>query len=187
MRGTGPQGRMTCTFAEVGLAHGRDAGDDGGLDGAGVLVELRGRREAHGVGVARVLAGALVDAGEVPALVEGVLEPDRLLAFEDEVDDVVDGADDVPDVPADGVGDAAAGIAELFDGEAIGGAEGVLEDAADDNGELGGGIGGIAHAGQVRDIGHGETSAQGWADSARGQGRRQPVRGGGGDIPDDGR
>ena len=148
----GAPGADGLDFGEVRVAHVRDPRDNRIEHRPGVGVELLRRWESHAVGVVRVLAGALVDPGKTPVLVKAVPEPDRLLAVEDEVDDVVDRADDVPDVPADAVGDAAACIAELLDGEAVSRAERVLQYAPGDGGELRLEGGRIAHAGEVRDV-----------------------------------
>jgi hypothetical protein len=68
------------------------------------------------------------------------------------VNDVVDRADDMPNIEADAVGDSSAGVAELFDGEALDGPVAVEQDAAGDCGELGLEGGRIAHAGEVGDV-----------------------------------
>ncbi len=62
-------------------------------------------------------------------MVEGVTEPDGLLTFEYEVDDVVDGADDMPGIEGDGVGAAAVGVFELLLGEVFDGEGAVIEEA----------------------------------------------------------
>jgi hypothetical protein len=62
-------------------------------------------------------------------LMKAQLKPDGLLAFEDEVHDVIHGSDDVPDVPADGIGDTAARITELVNRQVLDSPLAVLQEA----------------------------------------------------------